>query len=221
MSGQVTVVVGTGTEVGKTHICEALLTHLRERGVRAAGFKPVESGFIDGASDADRLARSSMFHVKQTGIRLAAPISPHLAARREGMRVSLERAAEATRAIQADCEALVVELPGGLYTPLTDSAFNADLVKVIAPRHLVLVAADRLGVLHDVICAFRAAQSDGLSISAVAVNAPAYPDASTGTNALELHMFLKPTTIVQASRCTPKQLAASPAIGQLAELIAR
>ena len=38
------LVTGTDTGVGKTVIAAALVTALRARGVRAIGFKPVETG---------------------------------------------------------------------------------------------------------------------------------------------------------------------------------
>jgi dethiobiotin synthetase len=49
------VVVGTGTEVGKTHVTTALVRAAVRAGLQAVGLKPVESGVGTGASDASRL----------------------------------------------------------------------------------------------------------------------------------------------------------------------
>jgi dethiobiotin synthetase len=50
----------------------------------------------------------------------------------------------------------------------------------------LLVAPDRLGVLHDVRATLLAARHVGLSLDAVVLSAPATPDASTGRNGAEL-----------------------------------
>jgi dethiobiotin synthase len=81
----IVAVTGTGTGVGKTHLACALVGGLRDRGVRAVGWKPVESGVVEGATDTDEalLRVASGCDVAPT-LRLRAPLSPHLAARREG-----------------------------------------------------------------------------------------------------------------------------------------
>ena len=48
------------------------------------------------------------------------------------------------------------------------------------------MAADKLGVLHDVGVCLAAAAASGVAISAVVLSAPATPDESTGSNAREL-----------------------------------
>ena len=67
MAGRLIVVSGTGTGIGKTYLCEALLTALRASGRQVVGIKPVETGLNEpGPSDALRLDRASSFHVKQS-----------------------------------------------------------------------------------------------------------------------------------------------------------
>ena len=54
------LVTGTDTGVGKTVIASALVKALRAQGVRAIGFKPVQTGHEHGQpSDADLLASAS------------------------------------------------------------------------------------------------------------------------------------------------------------------
>ena len=53
----------------------------------------------------------------------------------------------------------------------------------------MLVAPDRLGVLHDVGATHRAAASAGVVVDAVVLMAPAKADASTGSNAAELALL--------------------------------
>jgi dethiobiotin synthetase len=181
------VVTGTGTGIGKTHFSEALLLALGARGAKAVGLKPIETGLAaGGTSDADRLAAASSFHVKHRGIRFDDPVSPHLAAREAGAPLVLEEIASEIHGAAAQADVAVVELAGGAFTPLTDELTNADLALRIAPRLVLLVAPDRLGVLHDTIATTRAAGLLGLRIDGIVLAAQNQTDPSSGRNASEL-----------------------------------
>ena len=92
------------------------------------------------------------------------------------------------------------ELPGGLFSPLSETATNADLIRRLDPWRVLLVAPDRLGVLHDVIATSRAAQAEDVRIDGVILSAPAMPDASTGTNAEELGRVSVPAVLAALPR---------------------
>lgn len=171
--GEIVFVVGTGTDVGKTHVTRALAL-----AAGAPAWKPITSGGLD---DVTRLGAEPPL------LALAEPLSPHLAARREGVRI--EAAAIARSAIEraASVPLLLVESAGGLYSPISETETNADVARALgAEAELLLVAPDRLGVLHDVGAAVRAARADGLEMACVALSAPAGADGSTGTNAAEI-----------------------------------
>jgi dethiobiotin synthetase len=221
MTGRLVVVTGTGTEIGKTWVAEALLLALGRRGVRAAGIKPVESGVAGPGTDADRLRRASSFHVKHSGARLAEPVSPHLAARREGIHLDVDQLTRDARLCLADVDVLLVELPGGLFTPVTDQVLNADFAARLAPDALLLVAPDRLGVLHDTIATVRAAAAAGLTVDAIVLVAPEHPDASTGTNAPELARFLPTRVAGPVPRAALSILADHPAVTVIAATLPR
>lgn len=161
-------VTGTGTDVGKTHVAAALA---RASGLRA--WKPIVSG---GLEDVERLgAAAPPLHA------LRDALSPHLAARREGVTLSARAIVDTTK------DGSIVEGAGGLYSPLSDTETNADVARLYGVRaKVVLVAPDRLGVLHDVGACVRAARADRIGFTAIALSAPAEPDASTGTNADEI-----------------------------------
>jgi dethiobiotin synthetase len=88
--------------------------------------------------------------------------------------------------LEAGAEVIVVETAGGLFTPLDDARTNVDLVRALMPASVLLVAPDRLGVLHDVGACVAAASARGIAIDAIALSAAATSDASAGTNAAEL-----------------------------------
>jgi dethiobiotin synthetase len=221
MTGKLVVVTGTGTEIGKTRVAEALLLALGRRGSRAAGIKPVESGVEGPDTDAERLRKASSFHVKHSGVRLAEPLSPHLAARHEGTQVDLEALTRDARTCLADVDVLLVELPGGLFTPVTDHALNADFAARLAPDALLLVAPDRLGVLHDTIATVRAAAAASLTIDAIVLVAPERADASTGTNASELARFIPTRIAGTVPRAALSTLADHPVVSLTAATLLR
>jgi dethiobiotin synthetase len=145
---------------------------------------------------------------------LARPVSPHLAAREAGIRIDLGVVERAIAPLRRDATLLVVELAGGLFTPLAEGAANVDLALRLAPDHVVLVAPDRLGVLHDVSAAIRASRAAGLPVSYVALSPSERPDPSTGTNGAELRAVTD-CPVLALPHGPVEDLASSAAIDQL------
>jgi dethiobiotin synthetase len=209
MSGRLIILTGTGTGIGKTHLGEALLLAWALASRRAAGLKPIESGVAPGiVTDAQRLARASTFHVKPFGVELPDPVSPHLAARRVGRSIPLQELAVAVGAVRAAADIVLVELPGGLFSPLDPRAVNADFAARLEPDRVLLAAPDRLGVLHDVIATARAAAARPLGLDGVVLIAPEQPDDSTGTNAAELASYVDVPILQTVPRGEPETLKA-------------
>ncbi len=193
--GRLLLVCGTGTGIGKTHFSTALLRRAA-RDYNAAGFKPIESGCgpWDPASDHAQLAAASTFHVKHApAYCLAAPVSPHLAARQEGKGIELPRIVERTTRISEQHDVLLVELAGGLFSPLSESALNVDLVRELqhaGPKTAtILVAPNRLGVLHDIGATSRAAAASNITLDGIVLNASAESDLSSQSNPGEIPIF--------------------------------
>jgi dethiobiotin synthetase len=196
------IVLGCGTSVGKTRFCLTLLRALAAQGAATIGLKPVESGVAPGigtapGSDAAALSNAATLHPSQSRpvYALSAPVSPHLAAKMEGVRIDEHTAAawvqraevEATTHIVSHMAVWsIVETAGGVFSPLSDTATNLDLALALEPATWVLVAADALGVLHDVSATLQAMRSRNRAPDHLVLCAARAPDASTGTNAAEL-----------------------------------
>jgi dethiobiotin synthetase len=185
------LVTGTGTGIGKTVVATGLVAAWARRGIAVAGLKPIESGQNatgEPGGDVRELGQVSTFHVTRftPPYLLMDPVSPHLAARREGRAIEPGVILDWLAPIRAAADAVVLELPGGLFSPLTDDLTNADLLLLLEPSKVILVAPDRLGVIHDAVATTRAARSQGIAIDGLVLSAPATRDASTGTNAAEL-----------------------------------
>ncbi|HTL02996.1 MAG TPA: dethiobiotin synthase, partial [Vicinamibacterales bacterium] len=116
------LVTGTDTAVGKTVIAAALVKALREQGVRALGFKPMETG-VDGAApaDSDLLQRASCEQNPLAAplLRLAEALAPAVAAERAGVQVHAEDIEQRIDALRREGYTLVVEGAGGVLAPLT------------------------------------------------------------------------------------------------------
>jgi dethiobiotin synthetase len=223
MAGRLIVVAGTGTGIGKTHVGEALLIRWAQQGKRVAGLKPVESGVADPAdpsSDGARLARAASFHVKHDRYVFAEPVSPHLAARGAGTTLTLEMIAAPVALALAQADGVLVELPGGLFTPLAPGLLNAHLARELAPDVLLLVAPDRLGVLHDLVAATVAARALSLTVHGVVLVVPECADPSTGRNAGELSALIDPPVLATVPRGTPQQLSSTPELRLILQRVA-
>jgi dethiobiotin synthetase len=174
-----------------------------------------------GRSDAARLDAASTFHVKHYGIALKAPVSPHRAARLEGVTLPLADLAAQARALLSQVDIVLVELPGGLFTPVAESLLNADFAVLFRPDCVLLMAPDRLGVLHDVLAATRAAAAVPLRIHGVVLIAPAHGDLSTGGNEADLASYSAVPVLATVPRAAPPVLATDPSIALIAAALRR
>ena len=196
MTAPLVVITGTGTGIGKTHLTVSLVRAwarlLDEHGGGAAGvagLKPLETGVMAGApSDRETLEQASTFHVKRypPPYMLRRAVSPHLAAADEGVVLRLDVITASVATVRRLADGVVVELPGGLFSPLAEGLTNAEVAFALRADALLLIAPDRLGVLHDIGAATRAARAQGLAVSGIILVAPEHADTSTNTNAGEL-----------------------------------
>jgi dethiobiotin synthetase len=148
-------VAGTDTGVGKTRVTGAVLAAARQKGVRAAGMKPIATGCFlkDGrliSEDALYISQNSQqisAYDQLNPYALAEPLSPHIAARRAGVRIDIERIVEAARALAQAHELLLIEGTGGWLAPIDGGRTMADVARALA-LPVVLVVGLRLGCLN-------------------------------------------------------------------------
>jgi len=112
------------------------------------------------------------------------PVSPHLAARDAGVRIDLGLIERWVAEHQAPVT--IVETAGGLFSPLGHTSTNFELTRTLRPDGVLLVAPDRLGVLHDLTTTLALAAARGGLPVGIVLSAPAAPDASTGRNSHEI-----------------------------------
>jgi dethiobiotin synthetase len=168
-------VTGTDTEVGKSLVSAALLLKLRKTHARVVGMKPVAAGTLedsDDNEDVQTLRDASSLHVPSeldNPYCFKRPMSPHLAARAEGVTIALDLIVERHRQLAAISDAVVVEGAGGFIVPLNDTQTLADLA-VALKLPVVLVVGLRLGCLNHALLTQEAILSRGLVLAGWVAN---------------------------------------------------
>jgi dethiobiotin synthetase len=151
------------------------------------------------------LSRESSLAPEPPPFAFPEAVSPHLAARRVGQRIELERivgyvARHETEVTSHVASFVLVESAGGCLSPLAPGLTNRDLAVALEPATWILVAPDALGVLHDVTATLGALAALRRIPDHVVLSAAREPDASTGSNAAELAALRIVTPIATAKR---------------------
>ncbi|WP_418131846.1 dethiobiotin synthase [Variovorax sp. 375MFSha3.1] len=165
-------VTGTDTGIGKTLVSSAMLSLLAGSGLRAVGMKPVAAGLeeVDGAwrnEDVEQLHAAGNVDAPlelRCPYLLRAPMSPHLAARQEGVSITLQPLLSAFEQLSAIADAVVVEGVGGFCVPFGDDFDSADLA-VALKLPVILVVGLRLGCLNHALLSAEAIRARGLVLA--------------------------------------------------------
>jgi len=163
--------------------------------------KPVETGVHPDSKERDayllaRAAASSDSPKVICPFTFPDPLAPLAAARRVGVTLDMTRLDDALSAVTHDSDLVIVEGAGGLLVPVTaeeafDSLFSRWGLK------LVVVAANRLGVINHVRLTMQAAKAASLDVAAVVLNeTSAFPADPSAQDNLSLLRELLPATPV-------------------------
>lgn len=173
-------VAGAGTDIGKTYVSAALLRALVARGETPDALKPVASGFDESDwtdSDPGQLLAALGRPLDQPNLdrissyRYAAPLSPPLAARREGRFLDYDAVLTLcrTRAAEAKDHLLLVETAGGVMSPLDDRRTMLDLLIALnAP--CLLVGGSYLGAISHTLTALAVLRHADVPVAALAIS---------------------------------------------------
>ncbi len=192
-------IIGTDTEVGKTYQAVKLARALYARAIRVGVYKPVASGVAAeetiGESPADDLTSHDQAPSDAACLQAAAqrqepiaricpqsfraPLAPPVAARLEGRTVDEPMLRAGAEWWKNACDFLIVEGAGGALSPISDSLTVLDLASDLQ-LPLIVVAANRLGVVNHCLLTLEAAAARGLEVVGVVLNnlpAPVPPPA--------------------------------------------
>lgn len=188
---------GTDTNVGKTYVAALAVQELRHSGLQVGVYKPVASGCVLEGSDvvsedARRLWEASGRRVPLQLVcpqRFMAPLAPYLAAQSEGKGVDEALLLAGIAPIAEGMDVVVVEGAGGLMSPLSEHLLNSDLARKLGAQ-VVVVAANRLGAVHQLLATVTAAAALRLPVVGSVLNqVTAQGDASANLNADAISRF--------------------------------
>ncbi|WP_188061976.1 dethiobiotin synthase [Sphingobium sp. KCTC 72723] len=158
------VVTGTDTGIGKTVFAAGLAGALG-----AHYWKPIQAG-IDPEGDKETVAALSGLpaaRILPEAYRLTTPASPHLAARIDGVTITLDRLA-----LPKVDGPLVVEGAGGVLVPVSDTLLMADLFAYWG-QPVILCARTALGTINHSLLSIEALRARGVPIAGIAfIGAP-------------------------------------------------
>lgn len=149
------LVLGTGTEVGKTWTAARLIEALRERGVHVVARKPAQSfDPVDaGPQDAHVLAAATGERPEQVcppARTFALGLAPPMAAGELGLpSFTVGELVADIAAPPPEADVVLVEGIGGLRSPIAIDGDNLALIELLDPIDIVLVTVARLGAIND------------------------------------------------------------------------
>ena len=175
-------VTASGTDIGKTYVAEALLRQWRASGRTVAVLKPILSGYDPAeaaGSDTGRLLTASGVEITPESIdlvspwRYAAPLSPDMAAAREGRNVPVDDVIAYCAAAIAEADeagmSLLIEGIGGVMVPLDETRTVADLIAALGIP-AILVGGSYLGSLSHTMTAYEALRSRNIAVDCIIIS---------------------------------------------------
>ncbi|MEO8117327.1 MAG: dethiobiotin synthase [Bacteroidota bacterium] len=135
---------GIGTGIGKT-VVAAIVTEA----LNGIYWKPVQAGSSE-ETDSEWVQKvlCNPSRIAKETYKLKMPASPHLAARKENLEISLHKIAAAYKEISKinNCP-VIIEGAGGLLAPLNENEFSIDLAKKLKAT-IILVSCNYLGSIN-------------------------------------------------------------------------
>lgn len=168
MKGRGIFITGTDTDVGKTWVSVRLVRALRRRGIDAVGMKPIECGsYEDSRALLEASGTPGLTLEEVNPVHLPEPLAP--AAASDPVPICFDDLKSQYDALAAKHEVIIVEGAGGWLVPVDDGRTVADLAEHLE-LPVVIVAANRLGVLNHTLLTVRAIRHSSLECLGVYLN---------------------------------------------------
>jgi dethiobiotin synthetase len=196
-------VTSSGTGIGKTFVTRTLVEELAAANRPVRALKPVASGF-DAASpegsdsalllQAQGLAVTSQNFDVVTPWRFAAPLSPDMAAAREGRSIPFDALIAHCRAMSEHDGITLIEGVGGVMVPLDTKHTVLDWIAALGAPAL-LVVGSYLGTLSHSLTAAAALQQRGVPLLGVVISESEEQPAPAEETAAVLARFVASTPV--------------------------
>lgn len=159
-------VTGNGTGAGKT-ITSAILCEAQG----ADYWKPIQAGFLDNSDSqvVRSLVSNSNTFVHPEVYLLSQPLSPHAAAKIDGVKIEISKLQ-----LPSTPRPLVVEGVGGLMSPISDDSLNIDLIAALGLPAIV-VSQHYLGSINHTLLTLEALKQRKIEVLGLIFNGPSTP----------------------------------------------
>jgi len=154
-------ITGIGTGIGKT-IASAVLTEK----LNADYWKPIQAGDLEQSDSlmVESLLSNSISKIHAEKYKLNHPLSPHLAAKLDGLTIDLN-----AFELPETENNLIVEGAGGLMVPLNDEYLILDLIKRIN-LHVILISKHYLGSINHTLLTINTLKQHQIPIKGIIFN---------------------------------------------------
>ncbi|MDH3506926.1 MAG: dethiobiotin synthase [Gammaproteobacteria bacterium] len=202
-----TFVTASGTGVGKTFVTRLLIEQLRERGTYVDVLKPVVTGFDENdaaASDSGVLLTAlgrplDRSHLdKISPWRFQAPLSPDMAAAREGRSLPYTELVDYCRNV-AGRGATLIEGVGGVLVPLDNEHTVTDWIAALEVPAL-LVTGSYLGAISHTLTAFEVLKARDIPVCGIIVSESESQPVAASETALSIERFSNGCPVVVVPR---------------------
>lgn len=176
------LVTGTDTGVGKTFVTSGLLRFSRSIGIDSVGMKPFCTGDHNDVRQLFEACGSCEPEHLINPVWYRTPVAPYSASIIEDRLIDLGSIRDAFEHLASRHSSVLVEGAGGIAVPILAHYDFRDLARDLG-LNVIIVAANRLGVLNHARLTVEAIRAAGLKTSLIAMNSlQAESDISQATN---------------------------------------
>ena len=217
-------ITATGTGIGKTFVTTGLIRHLRNAGKDVRALKPIVSGFdvaTSALSDPGLLLEALGEPVTPEALlrispwQFAAPLSPDMAAAREGRCIEFDAVVKLFRD-SATGDMMLVEGVGGVMVPLDGRHTVLDWMVALG-LPLIVVTGSYLGTISHTLTALEVIARARLTVAALVVNDSGDDAVPLDETAATLRRFVSAPIVILPRVKTP--VSAKDAFVKLAALL--
>ncbi len=155
------VIAGIGTGIGKT-----ILSSILVEALEADYWKPIQAGDLDKSDTltVQKLISNPVSVLHPERYRLTQPMSPHAAAKRDGINIALS-----ALTLPETKNRLMIELAGGIMVPLNTTDLNLDLLK-LWKLPVILVSQNYLGSINHSLLALEVLKFNKIELAGIIFN---------------------------------------------------
>lgn len=175
--GKLIFIVGTGTEIGKTHVTKAILNEEIKKGKKVVGLKPVETGKDTFGIDLEGSDTASFAKIVGKKVEevnryfFTKPMSPHIAAALDEQEIDIKEIKAFIDKNHKENEVIIVEGAGGLLVPYKNNYTFLDLlVDYRQKAEVIVVAPNVLGTINHSLLTIDVLKRNDIKIHSVVLN---------------------------------------------------